>query len=266
MNAVIGQEKLVKILEGYNLQTVPKTILFLGPDGCGKSWISTRFADQLGLDIVNIDSSIAPEKLIEYYQCPIPKMYMINLKDFDEKQQNKILKFIEEPSSNMYIILRAESEIGILPTILNRCVRYTFEDYTVEQLKSFAWAVQCDDERIYHICKTPGQLNNLPEDNLNKVFDLCEKIIKAMPVANYANALSLITNINTKDDATKIDFNLFFDVLLYVAFEDYKKTKNELSFKIYQYTAKQLSKIFNKTIAKENFLLNYFDALWRLAH
>ena len=141
MNAVIGQEKLVKILDGYTLHTVPKTMLFLGPSGCGKSWIAARFAESLKLPVVNIDSTITPEKLIEYYQSPIEKMYIIDLKGIDEKQQNKFLKFIEEPSATMYIILTAESEIGILPTILNRCMKYHFEEYTVDQLKQFDWAM-----------------------------------------------------------------------------------------------------------------------------
>ena len=266
MKAVIGQEKLVKILDGYTLQTVPRTILFLGPDGCGKGWISARFAEQLGLDRVNIDSSITSEKLVEYYQCPIPKMYMINLKDFDEKQQNKILKFIEEPSSNMYVILRAESEIGILPTILNRCVKYTFEDYTPEQLKEFAWAIKCNDERIYQICKTPGQLDNLPEDNLNQVFNICTAIVTMLPAASYANTLSLVTKVDFKGNTNKIDFDLFFEVLTYVAFENYKQKKDDLSFEIYHYTTQQKAKAYNKTIAKESFMLNYLDNLWRLAH
>lgn len=266
MRPIVGQEKLVKILDSYTLQNVPRTILFLGQDGCGKSWFSAYLAEKLGLDIVNIHSDVTSEKLIEYFQCPIAKMYSINLKEFDEKQQNKILKTIEEPSSNMYIVLRAESEVGILPTILNRCVKYTFEDYTPEQLKEFAWAINCSDSRIYEICKTPGQLNSLPDDNLDAVFAVCETIVKALPNAGYANTLSLLTKVNLKDDAKKIDFNLFFDVLKYVAFDTYKKTGNELSLKIYLYTTKRLAEIFGKSIAKESFMLNYLDGLWRLAH
>ena len=266
MRPVVGQEKLVKILDSYNFQNVPKTILFLGQEGCGKSWLSGYLAEKLDLDIVKIGPDITAEKLTEYYQCPIAKMYTINLKDFDEKQQNKILKFIEEPSSNMYIILRAESEIGILNTILNRCVKHTFEEYTPEQLQEFAWAIKCNDSRIYQICKTPGQLNNLPDDNLDSIFMLCETIVKALPNAGYANTLSLLTKINLKDDVNKIDFDLFFQVLKYVAFDNYVKTNDELSLKIYKYTVKRLTEIFSKSIAKESFMLNYLDGLWRVAH
>ena len=265
MNAVIGQEKLVKSLEGYTLETAPKTILFLGQSGCGKSWIANAFAKQLDLEVVVVQPDSTAEKLIEYYQCPINKMYLIDLKDLVEKDQNKFLKFIEEPSKTMNIILMAESTVGILPTILNRCVKYVFEPYTPEQLKQFDWAVNCSEEIAYEICKTPGQLLELSVDNLDQALGLCRAIVSSVDKANYANTLSIVTKINLKDDAKKIDFKLFFDLMTYAAFDDYKKNNNELSFKIYLYTIRQQAKALNINVAKEAFLLNYLDNIWRLA-
>ena len=265
MNAVIGQEKLVKALEGYTLETAPKTILFLGQSGCGKSWIANAFAKQLDLEVVVVQPDSTAEKLIEYYQCPINKMYLIDLKDIVEKDQNKFLKFIEEPSKTMNIILMAESTVGILPTILNRCVKYVFEPYTPEQLKQFDWAVNCSEEIAYEICKTPGQLLELSVDNLDQALGLCRAIVSSVDKANYANTLSIVTKINLKDDAKKIDFKLFFDLMTYAAFDDYKKNNNELSFKIYLYTIRQQAKALNINVAKEAFLLNYLDNIWRLA-
>ena len=265
MNAVIGQEKLVKALEGYTLETAPKTILFLGQSGCGKSWIANAFAKQLDLEVVVVTPDSTAEKLIEYYQCPINKMYLIDLKDIVEKDQNKFLKFIEEPSKTMNIILMAESTVGILPTILNRCVKYVFEPYTPEQLKQFDWAVNCSEEIAYEICKTPGQLLELSADNLDQALGLCRAIVSSVDKASYANTLSIVTKINLKDDAKKIDFKLFFDLMTYAAFDDYKKNNNELSFKIYLYTIRQQAKALNINVAKEAFLLNYLDNIWRLA-
>ena len=265
MNAVIGQEKLVKALEGYTLETAPKTILFLGQSGCGKSWIANAFAKQLDLEVVVVQPDSTAEKLIEYYQCPINKMYLIDLKDIVEKDQNKFLKFIEEPSKTMNVILMAESTVGILPTILNRCVKYVFEPYTPEQLKQFDWAVNCSEEIAYEICKTPGQLLELSADNLDQALGLCRAIVSSVDKANYANTLSIVTKINLKDDAKKIDFKLFFDLMTYAAFDDYKKNNNELSFKIYLYTIRQQAKALNINVAKEAFLLNYLDNIWRLA-
>ena len=265
MNAVIGQEKFVKAFEGCTFETAPKTILFLGQSGCGKSWIANAFAKQLDLEVVVVQPDSTAEKLIEYYQCPINKMYLIDLKDIVEKDQNKFLKFIEEPSKTMNIILMAESTVGILPTILNRCVKYVFEPYTPEQLKQFDWAVNCSEEIAYEICKTPGQLLELSADNLDQALGLCRAIVSSVDKANYANTLSIVTKINLKDDAKKIDFKLFFDLMTYAAFDDYKKNNNELSFKIYLYTIRQQAKALNINVAKEAFLLNYLDNIWRLA-
>ena len=268
MNAVIGQEKLVKTLEGYTLDTTPKTMLFLGQSGCGKSWIAKAFAKQLDLEVVIVKPDSTAEMLLEYYQCPINKLYLIDLKDITEKDQNKFLKFIEEPSMYMHIILMAESTVGILPTILNRCIKYVFEPYTPEQLKQFDWTMNCSDEIAYEICKTPGQLLELAADNLDQVFNLCKTIISSIDKAGYANTLSIVSKINTKDDVNKIDFKLFFDIMTYTAFDDYKKNNNELSFKIYLYTIRYISETLKTTAAaaKEAFLLNYLDNIWRLAH
>ena len=237
----------------------------MGQSGCGKSWIANAFAKQLDLEVVVVQPDSTAEKLIEYYQCPINKMYLIDLKDIVEKDQNKFLKFIEEPSKTMNIILMAESTVGILPTILNRCVKYVFEPYTPEQLKQFDWAVNCSEEIAYEICKTPGQLLELSADNLDQALGLCRAIVSSVDKANYANTLSIVTKINLKDDAKKIDFKLFFDLMTYVAFDDYKKNNNELSFKIYLYTIRQQAKALNINVAKEAFLLNYLDNIWRLA-
>ena len=60
MNAVIGQEKLVKALEGYTLETAPKTILFLGQSGCGKSTSLECLSGLLKPDSGNIYANSRP--------------------------------------------------------------------------------------------------------------------------------------------------------------------------------------------------------------
>ena len=37
MQNIIGQEKLVNKLKGYTFISMPKTLLFIGESGCGKS-------------------------------------------------------------------------------------------------------------------------------------------------------------------------------------------------------------------------------------
>jgi len=51
-----------------------------------------------------------------------------------EAGQNALLKTIEEPNSNAYIILISESRSGILPTILSRCIEIPFQPLNKEDL------------------------------------------------------------------------------------------------------------------------------------
>jgi len=265
MENVVGQEKLVKALESYTIQTAPRTMLFLGEHGCGKHWIAASFAEHLDIDAEFIDKQVTTEKLVEYYQYPLQRLYVIDLTEIDPKQQNKFLKFIEEPSSNMYIILIAESEIGILPTILNRCKKFIFEKYTIDQLKEFGWMSKCSDELMYSICSTPGQIIDINMDTLEDAYNLCETIVTKAPKAKYSNIIKISTKINCGNDFKKIDFDIFFRVLIYVAFTNYKETGNGFSFDLYKYLIERQAKRLNKSIAKESYLLSFLDNLWEIA-
>ena len=62
----------------------------------------------------------------------VPKIYIIDSSTISIKEQNIILKFVEEPLKNSYIIILKNSKL--LPTILNRCQKWKFEAYSKEEL------------------------------------------------------------------------------------------------------------------------------------
>lgn len=260
---IVGQTHLLEKLNSYTLQTLPKTLMFLGEEGCGKHCITEYLANKFGFDLIKIEESITTDDLIEFNQKTVSTLYLIDLTRFTEKQQNQFLKFIEEPASSVYIVLTANSEIGVLPTILNRCVKFTFEPYTVEQLREFLFLAWVENDLFYKICRTPGKLVNVNDKIFSDLCALCTTIITKIQVASYANTLSIATKINYKDTYDKFDFNLFFDTLEYLALENYKETNQELSFKIYLITNQFKQKLLNKTVAKENFMLNFLTQLWK---
>lgn len=271
MNTIIGQKKLVSILSTYTLSSMPSTILLLGEKGCGKTTIANKLANNLGIDLVAVDDKTTAEDLIDYAQYPITRLYWIDLTQVTEKGQNKFLKFIEEPSSTMKVVLGAESEVGILPTILNRCLKLTFEAYTEEELKCFSWAPQNADPLVYRFCNTPGKLNELGNsDTFATILQLCENMLKQFPrlrTFDYSDALCVVNKISTKkEENNKYDFNLFLEILAYSAFEKFKTTGDEFSFEVYRYTIEQRQKIINKFINKEAFMLNFINHLWEVAH
>lgn len=265
MQLILGQDSLLNTLDSFTIQTLPKTIMFIGEAGAGKHLLASYLADKFNFEKVFVSKDVTPEDLIEYSQSPIEKFYIIDLAEFTEKQQNKILKFIEEPSSTVFVILLTATTVGVLPTILNRCIKYTLAPYAKQFLiDHFSWTVADVNPLVFDICTTPGQLANADGKAVIALHDLCSLIVTKFKAAPYPNALTIINTVNYKDEYSKFDFDQFFRMLELVAFEDFKKTNSETSFKIYTLTnkAKQAT-LISKTLNKETYMLNFIDSLWR---
>ena len=273
---IFGQQKLLDRLNTYTLETLPKTILFLGESGCGKHLMTNYIAEKFGLDVVIINTDTTAENLIDYSQDPIAKLYFIDLDNITQKNysqelklkyQNPYLKFIEEPSLNAYVVISASSTANILPTVLNRCIKFTFEPYSPELLKDKCdWLVANSNDLVYKVCTTPGQLSGIDGNNIIELNKLCDTIVHKIFKANYANTLKIYTKINFAENYDKFDFNLFFKMLKYVAFEDYKTNKTETSLNIYNYTNQATISLLDERLNKEPFMINFLDGLWRLTH
>ena len=270
MTGIIGQKKLVSIFSEYTFTSMPATILLLGPSGAGKHYMAECLAKKFDVELVEVNKQTEAMELVEYLQCPITKIYYIDLSQISDKLQNKFLKFIEEPSNNMRVILGAESEVGILPTVLNRCLKLTLEPYTQEELCTFTWVPKNASPLVYQFCNTPGQLLALGEvSNFDRIKTLCQTIIDQFPkisTPSYANAMSTVCQISCKEnDVNKLDFNLFLDLFAYVSFEHYKQYKDNFSFNAYMFTIQQKQRILNKSINKEAFMLQFLNKLWGLS-
>ena len=256
---MIGQEKILNKLKSYTITTLPKNLLFLGPYGSGKHTIAREVAKYYGIDIIELSAvNFEDEKLIEYQQDPLDKLYVIDLDTFLLTQQNKFLKFIEEPGLHVFTVLTASSENSVLPTILNRCIKYRLEDYTIDQLKQIR---NFNDEKIYKICKTPLQLIKANEVQIAQLAGMCSNIINNISNVDISQVLRISNNINYAEDYNKFDFDLFFSTLQYTAYNDFIATKNLNSYKIYIFTAQYLQKLLYKNISKESFLLGYLSEL-----
>lgn len=255
---IIGQTKLLSKID--TMEYLPKTLMFLGPTGCGKHTIAKYTAEKFGLDFVEIEESVSAQDLEDYMYKTIDTLYLINLNKFTEKQQNIFLKTIEDPSKSAYFILIANSEAGILNTILNRSIKYHLEPYTKEQIEQITNTTVND--LAFKIFQTPGKLLNLTEQSFNEVLNLATSVVQNINRANYPNALSISIKINYKDLYNKIDFDLFFDAIEYLALEDYKNNKTERSFAIFKITNQFKQYATQQNLIKEILILNYLTTLW----
>lgn len=255
---IIGQTKLLSKINA--LEYLPKTLMFLGPVGCGKHTIAKYTAEKFNLDFVEIEESVSAQDLEDYTHKTIDTLYLINLNKFTEKQQNQFLKFIEEPSKSVYVILIANSEAGILNTILNRSIKYHLEPYTKAQIEQITNTTVND--LAFKIFQTPGKLLNLTEQSFNDVMGLASTVVHSINRATYPNALVVSTKINYKDLYNKIDFDLFFDAVEYLALEDYVNNKTEQSLTVFKTTNQFKQYATQQNLIKEILMINYLTTLW----
>lgn len=258
----VGQDKLLATLGKYTAESLPKTFMLIGEKGCGKHTVAKMLAERLGLELVAIGAEASSEEISDMSQRAIPTLYAIDLADFSEKQQNRFLKFIEEPSMYSHVVLLAESEIGVLPTILNRCAKMRFEQYTVEQLREINW-MHDESDMLFAVCNTPGKLLDVNGKTLPDMYALCDTIAHKIDAATWANTLRISLKINYKEDYDKFDFRTFFDMLEYTASKTYREEKTALSYKVYHMANKAKAAMANKPLVKENFMLSFLTQLWK---
>jgi replication-associated recombination protein RarA len=258
---IIGQSKLLtKIDNYYTTNRLPKTLMFLGPVGCGKHTVAKYIAEKFELDYTEINENITNEELEDYLHSTLDTLYVIDLNKFTEKQQNQFLKFIEEPSKSVYVLLLATSEAGVLNTILNRCIKHSFEPYTKEQIEQIT--NNSVNDLAYKIFQTPGKLLNITDAGLKSLLDLAGKVVHNLNKASYANALVVSTKINYKDLYNKLDFDLFLDTVEYLALEDFKNTGAAQSFTVFKITNQYKQYATQQNFIKETLMLNYLTTLW----
>lgn len=262
---MIGQQKLLTQLHNYSIDTFPRSVMLLGENGIGKHTLAKYIStDILHLPLVDISENISHEYISQIYLNPNPLIYLIDLNKMTEKESNVLLKLIEEPIATSFLILIADSKNAVLNTVLNRCIIFELNQYSREELKEFTKGC-ANEELILNIVRTPGKIINLNLDNFNDLYSLGTTIVQRLKSASYLNTLSIANKINYKDEYNKFDFDLFFDVLLYCAANDFLTNKNPSSYKIYLSTSEYYKKMLDKRLNKELFMTNFLSNLWKVA-
>lgn len=210
---IVGQEKISNLINTAQLDTFPRTLMLVGPIGSGKHLICNTIANKFGLTTFDITETLSQESIEEIYERVQPYLYLIRINDISIKEENAILKFLEEPLKNSYIILLAETDLGILQTILNRCQIWYLQQYTKSFLQSFL--PEGANPSILDVATTPGQVTLLSQYNFEEMVELADKIIDKIHMASIPNTLTLSNRLAFKNEKDKFNVKLFIDILMY---------------------------------------------------
>ena len=256
----IGQRLLLNKLNNLTLDNMPRSLLLLGEDGCGKHTYSNLIANRLELKLVDITDDISLDAINEIYSKGTPQIYLISINKLTVKEQNIILKLVEEPLKNSYLILIGVNKIGVLPTILNRCHCWTFERYSDEELSSF----EIPDP--YKIAETPGQLLNLKGIDIDPIVKLADSILDRVGRATISNTLNIANKIALKGEKDKFNFDIFNRVLLLRSTQLVKRESNPRNISLYTIISEYISNCSVPRVDVKNLLDNLLITLWEVAH
>ena len=255
-----GQEKICSLIDNTALDQFPRSLMLVGPRGSGKHLLSDYIANKFSLQLLNITETLDQETIDEIYNRVQPYLYIIEANKISVKEENTILKFLEEPLKNSFIVLLAETDIGLLQTILNRCQIWHLQNYSKNDL--YEYLTDKNNVNVLDIAKTPGQVKELENINLQDAIELADKIITKIHIAGVANTLTISNKVSYKETAdNKVNVNVFVDILLNRLNNYCKENNDQRLYSAYFKTA-ELSKLLSvKNLDQKSLFEQYLISL-----
>lgn len=204
------QKHIEQYIKNKARDTFPRSLIILGEKGCGKAEAIDMTCNQLHLNKVDITEQISLDFIMSMYEKPEPYLYIIDGTKITIKEQNMLLKFIEEPLKNAFIIIKAEASNQLLQTVYNRCQKLIFNPFSKEELLQYS-----NDPFILEVAKTPGQIEDFKNSPITDIKELCEKIITKIGSANISNVMTISDKLAFKQEKDKFDLDIFASILVY---------------------------------------------------
>ncbi len=217
-----------------------------------------------------------------------PKFIIIDSSDdLNVNSSNALLKILEEPKRNTYIILITHQLSKLLPTIRSRCIKFKFSNPTFDQFNEIIFN---QDESIdknilkflYDLSEgSPGLAIQLYSENFREIFDhLVEIFREKKPLSSNILQLSNKVGMYSNDQfilflslikfiivhTTKINLGIdiqknFISDISKSLLEMSKYLDNQISQKILEYLNTYENDLFVYNLDKKIFILNIFSPL-----
>ena len=230
---MVGQVNLQKIIfKLIETNSFPRSSILEGPFGCGKHLLVQEIGNKMNLPILDITNSIDLDTIQNIYLNPNPTIYYINTNDISIKEQNVILKLLEEPLKNVYLFLLTENKQGLLDTVINRCQIFIFEPYLKEELQEF---INPEFTEYINLLDTPGQIIAIQECPVQDMVNLAIKVFTKIVQANYSNVLTIPDKLCfSKEPDGNLDFKVFTYFLIKICYQLY--CNQQIPFAVYELT------------------------------
>ena len=268
----LGQDKLLETLFSYKeIKNFPRTIMLVGNTGCGKHTVAHLLGERYKITVVDISDVINSDSIECIYSIVTPTLYIIDTLQLTEKNQNTLLKVLEEPPQYAYLCILCTNKNSVLPTIYNRCIAYTFEPYTKEILNMVAinnsnldGISSIDLDTMLEYCETPGEVLSLTATTYTNISADVELLVSKLDVMLFSNIFKLSAKINFSDEYDKYDCKLFLKILLKSLYNAILIEGNKYSqlYKEVDVTLTQMS--MDSRLNKEMLFEHLMTKLWKI--
>ena len=250
-----------------NLSEFPHTLLLLGDTGSGRHTVGNYIVKKFNvpyIDLTNVLNTSNTEQFSNFVftnmiSSTVPKMYFI---DFDkiysnkELKQNNILKLLEEPQSNIFIVMFAVNNNSVLGTIYNRCQVWKLPTYTKTDLFEFT-----KDTLVLDVANTPGQVIKLNNIDIKALSEYAKLVIDKAASSNFSNVLTIPDHIAFIQEPDKDDVDLFIRFLLYYAKQAVLSKYNRRNYYIFECTRKLFNTYYSVSVDAKMLFHNYLTKL-----
>lgn len=114
-------------------------------------------------------------------------IYIIHhVENMNRESINALLKFLEEPSDNIYAFLTTENEEKVLPTILSRCQHLKLLPISKDEIVSSALDMGIQNEDAELLSNFSSEASSLKEIIESESYTICKEVLMG-----YLNALSI---------------------------------------------------------------------------
>lgn len=123
---------------------------------------------------------------------------------------NSLLKFIEEPESNIYAILVTENRFGLLKTILSRCQTIKLKSNVISK---------SEDDVLNIIYYASSGANKIDDSNYDYVKGIMEKVLSFIESYEKTGINALTATNYFFGKMVKLDIELFLDILIFFYYD-----------------------------------------------
>lgn len=142
---------------------------------------------------------------------------LLHAEDMNVQTQNKLLKTLEEPPENTYIIITATSHYSLLTTILSRVKRLDITPFTDNEIINFLSGECEDSKKLYQAVALSngkvGECLKRYKEESNKTFDLAIDILLNLKSSKDVFKYSSKLNKENLADFVSITSRLVRDII-----------------------------------------------------